>query len=64
MEEVEKEISFLNVKDNNAKKEWIWFLRKMLKEGYYLKRGAIPILEEMAAVGFVPKIIDMPPCLD
>ena len=36
----------------------------MLKQGYYLKRGVIPILEEMIEVGYKPKIQDMPACLD
>lgn len=64
IEDTEREISFLSVKESNGEKEWIRFLRKMLREGYYLKQGAIPILAELVAVGYVPKMRDMPRCLD
>lgn len=36
----------------------------MLSEGYYLRKGVIPILQEMVAVSYVPKMSDMPHCLD
>ena len=61
---VEKDIGVYQAKQWEHKKEWNWFLRKLLKSGYYLRRGVIPILEEMVEVGYTPKMQDMPLCLD
>jgi hypothetical protein len=44
--------------------QWAWFLRLFLRLGYYLRRGAIPVLEEMASIGYHPTLADLPGCLD
>ena len=62
--DLEKEISNCNSKAALERKQWRWFLKIMLKKGYYLKRGVIPILEEMIEIGYTPKLQDMPLYLD
>ena len=62
--EIEKEIGELQGKQKEERSQWIWFLRKMLKGGYFLRRGVIPILEEMVDAHYSPKLEDMPDSLD
>lgn len=46
------------------KREWINFLKNIMKGGFYLKEGMMLVLKEMIAVGFTPSIEDMPSVLD
>lgn len=48
--EIEKNIGDFSRRLARGKKQWAWFLKKMLKSGCYLRRGVIPILEEMVEI--------------
>ena len=71
IEDLRKEVSEVEKSIHNSRKEnkklrhqWVCFLRKMLRENYYLRRGVIPILEEMIEAKYKPRKQDLPQCLD
>jgi hypothetical protein len=54
----------VNQDSEKLKREWITFLKKLLKGGFYLKDGMNSVLKEMIDGGFSPAFEDMPSILD
>lgn len=61
---LENQLNKINLDADKLKREWVTFLKHILKGGHYLKDGMGTILQEMITVGFVPSIEDMPDVLD